>query len=67
MTNPLYEAANLIEAYAETLTTSQSTCQCCGVTRYDDFSSYQKKIELTAMVRKLRTRFKPLFESKILT
>lgn len=60
MTNhPLLDqAADLIERHIKTLNTDKDECPCCGVTKYVSFDDYRAHTELTAMVNKLRGRFK---------
>lgn len=55
--HPLVQAAELIEQHLLTLNTESSICECCELIRYEDFYEAQQHKELTAMARKLRTRF----------
>lgn len=56
MTHPLLQAVELIEAQIATLNTNKSTCECCGLTKYENFPEFQQHIELTAAVNKIRRR-----------
>jgi hypothetical protein len=58
MNHLLLQAADLIEQYVSKLDTSKSTCECCGLTKYENFAEHQAHTELTAIVRKLRSRYK---------
>ena len=54
----LLQAADLIEQYVSKLNTGKSVCACCGLTKYENFAETQAHTELTAFIRKLRTRYK---------
>ena len=63
--HPLIQAAELIEQHIAPLDTSQSVCECCGLTKYVDFYQTQQHRELSAMARKLRERYyRPPLSSK---
>ena len=57
MNQSLLQAADLIEEYVSKLNTAKDMCQCCGLTKYENFSEYQAHMELSAMIRKLRNRY----------
>lgn len=58
MNHLLKQAADLLEEYVSKLDTTKDTCECCGLAKYANFADYQASVELAAMVRKLRTRYK---------
>ena len=50
----LLDAAARIENYAQGLNINANICTCCNLTKYEDFGQHQTKVELDAMVAKLR-------------
>jgi len=53
MTHPLIAAAALVNEYKETLNRTKNVCECCGVTKYENFNEAQSYVELSAIVTKL--------------
>jgi hypothetical protein len=56
MNHPLEQAANIIATYIETLNATKSMCECCGLTKYENFDHAQSRTELNSMVIKLRRK-----------
>jgi hypothetical protein len=54
MTDKLTQAADLIEAFMQTLNIERDMCACCNVAKYADFEAYNQHKVLEAMVTKLR-------------
>lgn len=50
----LEDAARMIEEFAATLNTEQTTCECCHVVKYENWKQRGVSVELAAIVNKLR-------------
>jgi hypothetical protein len=49
----LHQASDLVGEVLATLDDTQATCECCGLTKYQNWTEHNAKIMLTAVREKL--------------